>query len=74
MNSLGVVSKAATLRGMAVANGSAVLSEIKAVDERYPLYGTLALDGGKPLSEALAFERTAASGWSPMRCSSAALA
>ena len=45
---LGAVSEIATLRGMARrADGSdQVLVEVKAVDPSYPLYGTLAVDGG----------------------------
>ena len=50
----GEVSKIATLRGMAVAGNSAALVEIKAVDDRYPLYGRLDLEDGGTLRDALA--------------------
>lgn len=47
--SRGTVSKAATLRAMAAANGNTTLVEVKAVDGNYPLYGDLTLEqGGSP--------------------------
>jgi putative ABC transport system permease protein len=53
MASKGEVSKIATLRGMAVTGGPATLVEIKAVDERYPFYGSVALDDGTSFRDAL---------------------
>ncbi len=41
MASKGSMSRIATLRAMATANGKSTLVEIKAVDDAYPLYGTL---------------------------------
>ncbi|WP_374332896.1 ABC transporter permease, partial [Aestuariivirga sp.] len=52
--SKGTLSKVATVRGMALTRDNTALVEVKAVDGNYPLYGTLALDGGMPLSEAIA--------------------
>jgi putative ABC transport system permease protein len=49
----GEVSRIATLRGMAVGGTGATLVEIKAVDDRYPLYGRVELVGGGSLQEAL---------------------
>ena len=43
VRSLGTVSEVTTLRAMANANGKATLVEIKAVDQAYPLYGSLLL-------------------------------
>ena len=54
MTSKGEVSEIASLRGMAVSPDNAVLVEIKAVDDLYPLYGTLDLEGGTALRDALA--------------------
>ena len=54
ITSRGVVSKVATVRGMAVAGDNATLIEAKAVDSKYPLYGQVTLDGGMPLAEAIA--------------------
>ena len=51
--SKGTVSKAATLRAMAVAGGQAALVEIKSVDGFYPLYGALTLEDGGALAPAL---------------------
>ncbi|MGE0844731.1 MAG: ABC transporter permease [Flavobacteriaceae bacterium] len=45
---LGRLSVAATLRGMARAQGAQTLVEIKAVDDAYPLYGALALRDAAP--------------------------
>lgn len=42
----GTVSRIATLRGMATADGRSTLVEIKAVDGAYPLYGTLTHEPG----------------------------
>jgi putative ABC transport system permease protein len=54
----GTVSVVATMRAMARTDGNAggrpVLVEMKAVDERYPLYGTVALDPPMPLAAAFA--------------------
>lgn len=44
--SLGDVSRVATLRAMASADGRATLVEIKAVDAAYPLYGAMAYEPG----------------------------
>ena len=41
MQSKGVVSHVASLRAMAQADGTSTLTELKAVDEVYPLYGKL---------------------------------
>ncbi len=45
VQALGTVSEVTTLRAMANANGKATLVEIKAVDQAYPLYGSLLIDG-----------------------------
>jgi putative ABC transport system permease protein len=51
----GEVSAAATLRAMArTTDGRSTLVEIKAVDDAYPLYGSVATDPAMPLSELLA--------------------
>lgn len=51
----GQVSAAATMRAMSrTASGQLALVELKAVDGAYPLYGSVALEDGKPLSEAIA--------------------
>ena len=51
----GLVSVAATMRGMARApDGRTALVEVKAVDAGYPLYGSVALDPQQPLPQALA--------------------
>ena len=51
----GRVSDAATMRAMARASGERnALVEIKAVDNLYPLYGTVTLDPVMPLADALA--------------------
>ena len=54
LESSGTVSTVATLRAMAHSSDSVLLVEVKAVDERYPLYGALDLDGGGALRQALA--------------------
>ena len=54
--SKGEVSKAATVRAMAVAGGSTTLVEAKAIDANYPLYGTLTLEGEQQLEPALALK------------------
>jgi putative ABC transport system permease protein len=54
MTGKGTVSTTATLRAMAIAGDQTTLVEAKAVDDRYPLYGTLQLDGGGGLATALA--------------------
>ncbi len=54
--SKGEVSKAATVRAMAVAGSGTTLVEAKAIDANYPLYGTLTLEGGEQLAPALALE------------------
>ena len=46
IKSLGQVSRLATLRAMATAKDRSTLVEIKAVDDAYPLYGALTLEGG----------------------------
>jgi putative ABC transport system permease protein len=52
--SKGALSKAATVRGMALTADNTALVEIKAVDGSYPLYGTVKLEGGMPLGDAIA--------------------
>jgi putative ABC transport system permease protein len=53
--SRGDLSVAATMRAMArTDDGRTALVEMKAVDAAYPLFGTVALSPGQPLSEALA--------------------
>ncbi|MEP6826829.1 MAG: FtsX-like permease family protein, partial [Aestuariivirga sp.] len=47
MKSKGTVSHIAILRAMAQGGGSSTLVEIKAVDEAYPLYGTMELERDK---------------------------
>src|SRR5712692_2659799 len=51
----GRVSLAATMRAMARAqDGRTALVEVKAVDDAYPLYGTVVLDPPQPLTQLLA--------------------
>ena len=50
----GTVSTVATVRSMARSGERALLVEVKAVDEGYPLYGTVELEGGVALADALA--------------------
>ncbi len=52
--SKGVVSKVATVRGMALTADATALVEVKAVDGSYPLYGRMELEGGMPLADAIA--------------------
>lgn len=54
ITSKGQVSKAATVRGMALTPDNTALVEVKAIDGNYPLYGAVTLEGGMPLSEAIA--------------------
>ena len=55
LDSRGKVSAAATMRAMARSEGGELaLVELKAVDDAYPLYGSVKLDNGIPLSAALA--------------------
>lgn len=55
MESQGRVSRVATMRAMArVAEGEASLVEVKAVDDRYPLTGTVQVEPDMPLADALA--------------------
>ena len=54
ITALGKSSKVATVRGMAVAGENATLIEAKAVDGNYPLYGTVKLEGGMALADAIA--------------------
>jgi putative ABC transport system permease protein len=55
LHSRGLVSRAATMRAMARAqDGNAALVEMKAVDGRYPLFGTPVLEPAMPLADALA--------------------
>jgi putative ABC transport system permease protein len=49
----GQVSRVATLRAMATANGQSTLVEIKAADPAYPMYGALELDGASAPREFL---------------------
>ncbi|MCX2725010.1 ABC transporter permease [Roseibium salinum] len=55
VESLGETSRAATLRAMARRSdtGDQALVELKAVDDAYPLYGSLDLASGQPLGAAL---------------------
>ena len=53
--SRGEVSKAATVRAMAVAGDATTLVEVKSVASTYPLYGKIELDGAASLADALAF-------------------
>ena len=53
MTTKGEVSTIATLRAMAVAGDAATLVEVKSVDGRYPLYGTVTLEDGGTLPAAL---------------------
>jgi putative ABC transport system permease protein len=50
IKSQGPVSRIATLRAMATTGERSTLVEIKAVDEPYPLYGTVTLEAGGPAS------------------------
>jgi putative ABC transport system permease protein len=55
LDSRGQISVAAMLRAMVVtADGRRTLVELKAVDDAYPLYGTLRLDPGMTLAQAVA--------------------
>ncbi|MBI2718660.1 MAG: FtsX-like permease family protein [Rhizobiales bacterium] len=54
LNRKGEVGVTATLRAMAQSNGAATLVEAKAVDQAYPLYGSLALEGGGDFRAAIA--------------------
>ncbi|WP_306142064.1 ABC transporter permease [Roseibium sp. MMSF_3412] len=58
LETLGSVSQVATLRAMSRRSdtGEQALVELKAVDDAYPLYGTLDLQSGRPLQDALAQE------------------
>ncbi len=47
-------SEIVDFRSMAVVDGDSALTQIKAVDAAYPLYGTVTLDPAIPLAEALA--------------------
>ncbi|MEE4012972.1 ABC transporter permease [Roseibium sp. FZY0029] len=56
LNSLGEVSRVATMRAMArrPETGDQALVELKAIDDPYPLYGTFELASGEALETALA--------------------
>jgi len=56
LDSLGSTTRVATLRSMAVApeSGDRTLVDLKAVGEGYPLFGRVALTGGRSLDAALA--------------------
>ncbi|WP_299478329.1 ABC transporter permease [uncultured Roseibium sp.] len=56
LDTLGSVSRVATLRAMSrrADNSDQALVELKAVDNAYPLYGSLDLASGQPLDDALA--------------------
>ena len=58
LETLGSVSQVATLRAMSrrADTGEQALVELKAVDNAYPLYGTLDLQSGQSLADALAQE------------------
>ncbi len=49
MQTKGTVSHIAVMRAMAQSNGTSTLTEIKAVDEAYPLYGAMDLERDKKL-------------------------
>ncbi|MGH6891195.1 MAG: ABC transporter permease [Dongiaceae bacterium] len=51
----GDLSRVATLRAMASSSGHRTLVEVKAIDDRYPLYGKLALAPAAALADALRF-------------------
>ncbi|MBC8038057.1 MAG: FtsX-like permease family protein [Rhizobiales bacterium] len=55
ITSKGTVSRAATLRAMAVTGLATTLVEVKSVDGNYPLYGALQLAEGSDLNTALEF-------------------
>lgn len=59
---LGEMSRIATMRAMATANGNSTLVEIKAVDQAYPLYGALVYGPGgvRPARSATASADTVA--------------
>jgi putative ABC transport system permease protein len=50
LRKLGAVSETVRLRAMAIADDSA-LAELKAIDDAYPLYGTLTLADGKSVGQ-----------------------
>ncbi|MDP9136595.1 MAG: ABC transporter permease, partial [Pseudomonadota bacterium] len=54
ISSHGDISTVATLRAMASSAGQRALVEVKAVDDRYPLYGTLELTPATALADILA--------------------
>ncbi|NMD07886.1 MAG: FtsX-like permease family protein, partial [Phyllobacteriaceae bacterium] len=54
----GEVSRIATLRAMATANGRSTLVEIKSVDAAYPLYGAMAYEPGASTSVLAAQDST----------------
>lgn len=54
LEAAGRVSAVATLRAMAQAGDNRALVEVKAVDDLYPLYGAVELEGGRTLAETLA--------------------
>jgi putative ABC transport system permease protein len=54
IKSRGEVSKVATVRGMALAGDNTTLVEVKSIDDLYPLYGDVRLQGGLNLPEAIA--------------------
>src|SRR5262249_44821251 len=55
IDALGRVSETATMRTMArrLDDADQALAELKAVDAAYPLVGTVEVEGGQPLQEAL---------------------
>ena len=57
LDTLGEVSRIATLRAMSrrTDTGDQALVELKAVDNAYPLYGSIDLSSGQSLEDALAF-------------------
>lgn len=54
ITSLGTTSTVASLRAMATAPNATTLAEVKAVDTGYPLFGSVTLDGNKPLPASIA--------------------
>ena len=71
IDSKGDVSRIATLRAMAVAGEATTLIEAKAVDDLYPLYGTLEIAGGGDSESAPRRAGRRSTAPSPMNCCSA---
>jgi putative ABC transport system permease protein len=52
----GALSETTEMRAMAHGNGRHLLVELKVVDDLYPLHGTVRVEPGMPLSQALGFD------------------